>query len=77
MENFTRGYEKFGFNVLPNNTIVYREWAPSAKTASLVGEFNNWNVNAHQMRKNDFGVWEIEIPPNHGTLAIPHNTKIK
>ncbi|CAJ0643014.1 10720_t:CDS:2 [Entrophospora sp. SA101] len=29
------------------------------------------------MRKNDFGVWEIEIPPNHGTLAIPHNTKIK
>lgn len=40
MENFTRGYEKFGFNVLPNNTIVYREWAPSAKTASLVGDFS-------------------------------------
>nr|CAG8438079.1 11684_t:CDS:10 [Entrophospora candida] len=78
LEKFSRGYEKFGLNVLPNNTIVYREWAPSAKAASLVGEFNNWDVKAHPMKKNDFGVWEIEIPPNNdGTPAIPHNTKIK
>jgi hypothetical protein len=30
------------------------------------------------MAKNDFGVWEVIIPPNpDGTCAIPHDSKIK
>jgi len=30
------------------------------------------------MKKGDFGVWEITIPPNpDGTCAIPHDSKIK
>ncbi|EKM79850.1 hypothetical protein AGABI1DRAFT_72509 [Agaricus bisporus var. burnettii JB137-S8] len=77
-DSFTRGYEKFGFHVGPNNEVVYREWAPNAKEAHLIGEFNDWSRTSHPMRVNDFGVWEISIPPlPSGQCAIPHDSKIK
>lgn len=35
-----QGYEKFGFNVASNGDITYREWAPNATTAHLIGDFS-------------------------------------
>lgn len=35
-----QGYETFGLNAQPNGDILYREWAPNAKEASLVGDFS-------------------------------------
>ena len=29
------------------------------------------------MKKNNYGVWELTLPPVNGQPAIPHNTKIK
>ena len=40
MEKFSRGYEKFGIHALPNGDIVYREWAPHAIRAYLIGDFS-------------------------------------
>jgi 1,4-alpha-glucan branching enzyme len=40
LEKFSKGYEKMGFNVLPNNDIIYREWAPNATSAHLIGDFS-------------------------------------
>jgi 1,4-alpha-glucan branching enzyme len=40
MEKFTRGWERFGLNVGPKNEVIYREWAPNAVKASLIGEFS-------------------------------------
>lgn len=37
---FSKGYNKFGFNVASDNTIVYREWAPNAIEAYLIGDFS-------------------------------------
>jgi len=37
---FTKGYLKFGFNVGNNGEVVYREWAPNAKEAYLIGDFS-------------------------------------
>ncbi|CAO3592610.1 unnamed protein product [Absidia cylindrospora] len=76
-ENFTKGYEYYGFNVDKDGSIVYREWAPNAVTASLVGEFNNWDVNANTMKRNHYGVFELYLPPVNGAPAIPHNSKVK
>ncbi|PNS13878.1 1,4-alpha-glucan-branching enzyme [Sphaceloma murrayae] len=77
LEKFSRGFEKFGFNVKSNGDVVYREWAPNALEAYLIGDFNNWDRNSHRMHKDSFGVWEIIVPANNGKPAIPHDSKIK
>ena len=38
---FTKGYLKMGLNVQPDNTVVYREWAPNATEAYLIGDFSS------------------------------------
>lgn len=77
LENFSRGTEKFGFNVDKENNITYREWAPNAEKASLIGDFNEWSRETHPMKKNEFGTFEIVIPAKDGQPAIQHNSKIK
>ncbi|KAG8419274.1 alpha-1,4-glucan branching enzyme, variant 3 [Metarhizium acridum] len=77
LEKFSRGYEKFGLNASDDGTITYREWAPNAVAASLIGDFNSWDVNSHEMKKNNFGVFEIVLPPKDSQPVIPHNSKIK
>ncbi|GAA5956389.1 hypothetical protein JCM3765_005648 [Sporobolomyces pararoseus] len=76
-DKFSKGYEKYGFIVEKNGDITYREWAPNALTANLVGDFNNWDRNSNPMKKNDFGVFETVIPAVKGQPAIPHNSKVK
>ena len=45
-EEFTKGYSKFGIKVGPKNEVVYREWAPNAKEAYLIGDFSPWFASA-------------------------------
>jgi 1,4-alpha-glucan branching enzyme len=40
---FSKGYHVMGFNVLPNGDITYREWAPNATSAHLIGDFSKPN----------------------------------
>ncbi|KAK2791474.1 alpha-1,4-glucan branching enzyme [Emmonsiellopsis sp. PD_33] len=77
LAEFAKGYEKFGFNVRGNGDIVYREWAPNAVDAHLIGDFNNWDRKATPMTKDAFGVWEVTLPAKDGVPAIPHNSKVK
>jgi len=73
LDQFSRGYDRFGFTKdEEDGTITYREWIPSAKEASLVGEFNNWDTNAHKMAKGKFGVFCVQLPAG----AIPHGSKV-
>ncbi|KAJ7976080.1 1,4-alpha-glucan-branching enzyme [Quillaja saponaria] len=77
LEVFSRGYEKFGFT-RSDSGITYREWAPGATSAALIGDFNNWNPNADIMTRNEFGVWEIFLPNNaDGSPPIPHGSRVK
>ncbi|KAG8377283.1 hypothetical protein BUALT_Bualt08G0013200 [Buddleja alternifolia] len=76
LEEFARGYLKFGFN-RDEGCIVYREWAPAAEEAEIVGDFNGWNGSEHKMEKNQFGVWSILIPDFDGHPAITHNSRVK
>ncbi len=51
--------------------VVFRTWAPNAKTVSVVGTFNNWDRNTHPMNRiSDGGVWECFIPELVDTYAI-------
>ncbi|WOL11903.1 1,4-alpha-glucan-branching enzyme 2-2, chloroplastic/amyloplastic-like [Canna indica] len=77
LDAFSRGYEKFGFQRSVNG-ITYREWAPGAKWATLIGDFNNWNPNADVMTRNEYGVWEVFLPNNvDGSPPIPHGSRVK
>ncbi|KAJ7653473.1 glycoside hydrolase family 13 protein [Mycena rosella] len=48
-DNFTKGYLKFGLNVGPSGEVVYREWAPNAIEAYLIGDFSEqlWGLGNH------------------------------
>lgn len=54
-----QGYEYFGITRKDGKTI-YREWAPGAKAAALIGDFNGWEP--YWMDKDQWGVWSIELP---------------
>jgi len=34
---------------------------PKAKKVSLAGDFNNWNVKSHPLKKDSKGMWKISI----------------
>lgn len=63
--------------VQPNGDVIYREWAPNALKAYLIGDFNDWNRDATPMKKDNFGVFEVTVPGKNGQPAIPHDSKIK
>ena len=37
-------------------------WAPNAKSVSVVGDFNNWDMEAHKMTRSADGIWNLFIP---------------
>ena len=41
---------------------LFRVWAPNAQAVSVVGDFCDWNRDAHRMWRNDKNMWEIFIP---------------
>lgn len=63
---FHRGEHKQVYNYLGANFtekgVVFRVWAPNAKSVAVVGSFNNWNEKNSYMKKlTDEGIWELEI----------------
>ncbi|RKP26538.1 hypothetical protein SYNPS1DRAFT_32707 [Syncephalis pseudoplumigaleata] len=78
LDGVSQSYKRFGLHRQPDNSIVYREHAPGVAKASLIGEFNQWDVEANPMTRDEFGTWTCVVPPNaDGTPAIPHNSKVK
>ncbi|KAH3900530.1 probable 1,4-alpha-glucan-branching enzyme [Saccharomycodes ludwigii] len=85
LTDFARNaYKEFGFHVNANNKdITFKEWAPNASRAFLIGDFNNWNESSHELKKDEYGNFEILLPPvknaESGELqyAIPHDSKVK
>lgn len=59
----SNAYEYFGSHRKNKNTVVFRVWAPDAKSVSVTGDFNNWSETENPMKplKNSGGVWEAEI----------------
>nr|QOC60275.1 starch branching enzyme I [Eleocharis dulcis] len=76
LNEFSKGYLKFGFNRV-EGAIVYREWAPAAREAQVIGDFNKWDGSKHPMQKDQFGVWSITIPDVEGEPSIPHKSRVK
>ncbi|MBQ7726443.1 MAG: 1,4-alpha-glucan branching protein GlgB [Clostridia bacterium] len=43
------------------DSVIFRVWAPNASAVSVVGDFNDWDVNSHFMRMIGGGIWETNI----------------
>ncbi len=43
------------------NGFVFRVYAPNARSVSVVGDFNNWDKNAHVMKKISQGIYEVYV----------------
>lgn len=39
-DQFSKGYDTFGLHAQKDNSISYKEWAPNAVEASLIGDFS-------------------------------------
>ncbi len=58
-----RLYEKLGSHVVKNKEITgtyFAVWAPNANAVSVIGNFNGWNKESHQLmpRWDASGIWE-------------------
>ncbi len=63
--NHHRIYEKLGAHIMEVDGVqgvYFAVWAPNARNASVLGDFNLWDGRKHQMRKTGNGVWELFIP---------------
>ena len=62
-----RLYEKFGSHITTINGIegtYFAVWAPSAKSVSVIGDFNYWTEGEYELnvRWDESGIWEGFIP---------------
>lgn len=48
---------------LPVNFTCF---APEARQVSLIGDFNDWNPQAHAMKRMPDGGWQIRVPLSSG-----------
>jgi 1,4-alpha-glucan branching enzyme len=63
LSNFAMGHFYYGLH-RTEDSWVFREWAPNAKSIFLIGVFNNWKEKKEfaMKRINSMGDWEIVLP---------------
>src|SRR5579864_7652321 len=58
-------YQTFGAHLMTAENVAgvrFAVWAPNALNVTLAGEFNDWDIRRHSMRRRSGGVWEIFMP---------------
>ena len=50
---------------------MYREWAPAAAGAQLIGDFNDWHGT--HMQRVEGGVWEVTIPDSECPACLEYD----
>ncbi|WP_309719493.1 alpha-amylase family glycosyl hydrolase, partial [Armatimonas sp.] len=71
----SQGHKHFGFIPTTTGSVVYREWAPAAKSLHLIGDFNGWNRSATPLERDAHGTWQVTLPPGalvQGSLVKVH-----
>jgi 1,4-alpha-glucan branching enzyme len=68
-------YEKLGAHVREVDGVQgvsFAVWAPSARSVSVVGDFNTWDGRLHPMRSlGSSGIWELFVP------GVPEGARYK
>jgi 1,4-alpha-glucan branching enzyme len=79
LTKFASSYQTYGVHADWNNkSITVVEYIPDVKSVSIVGDFNNWNPEAHQLKPvNNFGLWKTTLESVDGKFAIEHDSRYK
>lgn len=78
--DISQGHLYFGFNCgeeAGESGIWYREWAPSAHSLSLIGDFNGWNRDANPMSIDAWGIWHLFLPDKDYSDRLTHGSRVK
>ena len=75
-----RLYTKFGSHPMTLDGVrgtYFAVWAPSAKSVSVIGDFNFWNDKQHRLnvRWDESGIWEGFIPEAHEGMRYKYKIK--
>ncbi len=49
------------------NSVSFEFFAPTARTVTLVGDFNNWDPGSHPLRQSDRTLWKVTMRLKSGT----------
>ena len=59
-------YKKMGSHVIDEKDckgVYFAVWAPNARNVSVVGDFNNWNINVNRMERGEpLGIYTCFVP---------------
>ncbi len=71
---YSDAHEYCGIHFSPaENHWTVREWLPDARAVSLIGDFNQWDRDAHPLVRNENGIWELTLPEDE----LEHTDKVK
>ena len=73
LSDFACGHAYFGIHPTKSGW-VYREWAPAAEAMYLTGDFCNWELYAHPMKRLENGVFELKL---RGKNALKIGQKVQ
>jgi 1,4-alpha-glucan branching enzyme len=60
-----QSYDTMGAHILEYEGVAgvrFAVWAPNAISASVAGDFNQWDTRRNPMRRRNGGIWELFIP---------------
>ncbi len=78
LDIFSSAHHYLGFNYDSRlEGWFYREWAPAARSLSLIGDFNDWNPKSNPLHKLPTGVWEIFLPNKIYSKKLIHGSLVK
>ena len=55
--------------------VRFAVWAPNAENVTVTGEFDDWDIRRHPMRRRNGGIWEIFIPGLREGTAYKYNIR--
>ncbi len=57
--------------------VRFAVWAPNAENVTVTGEFDEWDIRRHPMRRRNGGIWEIFIPGLGQGTCYKYNIRSK